>query len=207
MVADRPLRPRPGPLHILGFAGSLRKASLNRGLLRAAAELAPRDVVVEQFDLRGVPLYDEDLRLAGPPQIVTDLKERIRAADALLIATPEYNHSFSGVTKNAVDWISRPPSESPLNGKPVGVIGASDGHFGTTRAQEALRIVLAATRADVMASPTVMVFHGRDHADGEGNLIDPELRERVRRYMTAFEHWIRRLGATIENPIAEGVNA
>jgi chromate reductase len=206
MVDDRPLRARRGPLHVLGFAGSLRKASLNRGLLRAAAELSPPDVVIEQFDLRGIPLYDEDLRLAGPPEIVTELKERIRAADGLLIATPEYNHSFSGVTKNAVDWISRPPAESPLNGKPIGVIGASDGHFGTTRAQEALRIVLAATRADVMASPTVMVFHGREHADTEGNLIDPELRERVRRYMTAFEQWIRRLGASIEEPIAEGVN-
>lgn len=183
-------------LRVLGFAGSLRRASLNRGLLRAAVELAPPGMVVEPFDLREIPLYDEDLRLAGAPSAVSQLKRRVADADAVLICTPEYNHSFSPVTKNAIDWISRPPAESPLDGKPVGIMGASDGHFGTARAQAALRIVLASTRSHVMPAPTVFVFDGKEHTDAEGNIVAPELRDRIGRYMAALAEWTHRLRAT-----------
>lgn len=186
-------------LRIVAFAGSLRHASMNRGLLRAAAQLAPPNVKVEPFDLREIPLYDEDLRLAGPPPAVVELKRRVAEADGLLIATPEYNHSFSAVTKNAIDWISRPPSESPLRELPVAVLGVSDGHFGTTRAQYHLRQVLTATRSNVMSSPSLFVFYGRDHTDEAGDLVDPELRERLRTFMAAFATWIRRLQSEPEH--------
>lgn len=182
-------------LRVLGLAGSLRRGSLNRGLLRAAVELAPPGMAVESFDLREIPLYDEDLRLAGAPSAVAQLKRKVADANAVLICTPEYNHSFSPITKNAIDWISRPPAESPLDGKPVGIMGASDGHFGTARAQAALRIVLAATRSAVMPAPAVLVFDAKEHADEEGNIVDPEVRDRISRYMAALAEWTHRLGA------------
>jgi chromate reductase len=190
-------------IRIVGFAGSLRAASLNRGLLRAAIELAPADCVIEPFDLRGVPLYDEDLRHAGPPEAVQELKSRLAAADGLLICTPEYNNSFSPVTKNAIDWISRPTAESPLRELPVGIMGASDGHFGTARAQAALRVVLAATGANVMSKPLFLVWRGLEHADEQGNLVDADQRQRLEQYMAALVDWIRRVRVTTAT---EGAN-
>src|SRR5690242_6672036 len=125
----------PSSIHLLGFAGSLRKGSYNRALLRAAEELLPEGVTLETFEIAPIPLFNDDLRLQGDPEPVRFFKERIAAADALLIATPEYNFSIPGVPKNAIDWASRPPDQSPLRGKPVGVMGASTGQFGTVRAQ------------------------------------------------------------------------
>src|SRR3990167_438989 len=112
-------------ISVLGFAGSLRQGSYNRALLRAAQGLVPDGMVLETFDLAAIPLYNSDVEAAGDPQGVAAFKQARRRADAVLMVTPEYNHGVPGVMKNAVDWASRPPQDSPLNGKPVGIIGAS----------------------------------------------------------------------------------
>jgi len=126
-------------MKILGFAGSLRAASYNKALLRAARELAPEGMEIEIFDIGGIPLYNEDVERAGVPAAVEEFRAAIRAADALLIAVPEYNHGVPGVLKNAIDWASRPPRESALAGKPAALLGASPGQTGTARAQTQMR--------------------------------------------------------------------
>ena len=123
----------PQPIRVLGFAGSLRKASFNAGLLRAAQEMLPDGMALEVFDLLPIPLYNADVEAHGFPEAVTRFRERIAAADALLIATPEYNYSIPGVLKNAIDWASRPPGNTPLDGKTVALMGASPGMMGTSR--------------------------------------------------------------------------
>src|SRR6266852_4894762 len=122
-------------LAVLGIAGSLRKGSYNRGLLRAAQGLAPSGLRVEAFEIGDIPLYNDDVYAQGFPAAVETFRARIRAADALLIVTPEYNYSVPGVLKNAIDWASRPPNQ-PFDGKPVALMGASAGVFGTTARRE-----------------------------------------------------------------------
>jgi chromate reductase len=161
---------------ILGIAGSLRKASYNRALLRAARELLPATVELEELDLRGLPFYDGDLEAAGDPEPVAALKHAIREADALLIATPEYNRGTPGVLKNAIDWASRPPLASPLTGKPVAIMGASTGRGGTARAQEQLRAALEFSRAAVVEQPEVLVPEAFMPFDEHGELVDPGIR-------------------------------
>jgi chromate reductase len=137
-------------MRVLGISGSLRRDSHNTELLRAAATLLPSGVEFEIYDgLKAIPPYDEDEDNAQVAA-VNDLKERIRAADAVLIATPEYNHSVPGVLKNALDWVSRPLADTPLKGKPVAVIGASTGMFGAVWAQAEMRKVLGAIGARVV---------------------------------------------------------
>ena len=128
-------------VRILGFAGSLRKGSYNKALLRAAGELAPKGAELRVFDLEGIPPFNEDLE-SNPPAKVKDFKAEIKAADALLIATPEYNFSMPGVLKNAIDWGTRPYGDNAWAGKPAAIMGASTGQFGTVRAQLHLRQVL-----------------------------------------------------------------
>jgi chromate reductase len=138
-------------MRVLGISGSLRRDSHNTELLRAAASLLPSGVEFELYDgLRDIPPYDEDARDTGEDAAVTHLKERIAAADAVLFATPEYNHSIPGQLKNAMDWVSRPLADTPLKGKPVAVIGASTGMFGAVWAQAELRKVLGAIGARVI---------------------------------------------------------
>jgi len=132
-------------MRVLGISGSLRRDSLNSALLRAAAERLPAGVeLVELEGLREVPPYDADAELAGTPEPVRELREAIREADAVLVATPEYNHSIPGVLKNALDWASRPAGRSALSGKPAAAIGASTGMFGAVWAQAETRKVLGA---------------------------------------------------------------
>src|SRR5262245_65082316 len=130
---------RMSDVRVLGVAGSLRLGSLNRALLRAAVARAPEGMAIETFDLIDVPLYNGDVEAAGDPPGVAAFKDAIRAADAVLFVTPEYNHGVPGVMKNAVDWASRPARDAALNGKPVGIIGASPGQVGTARGQSQLR--------------------------------------------------------------------
>jgi len=125
-------------IKVLAFAGSLRKGSYNKALIRAAVEVAPENVAVEAFDLEGIPLFNQEFE-ADPPQKVKEFKDRIRAADALLIATPEYNYSIPGILKNAIDCASRPKADTPLEGKPVAIMSASTGRLGGARAQYHLR--------------------------------------------------------------------
>lgn len=178
-------------LRILGFAGSLRAGSYNRALLRAAVEVAPEDLELEIFDLRGLPLYDGDVELEGDPAPVAAFKAAIRGADGLLMATPEYNHGVPGVMKNAVDWASRPPRDSALNGKPVGLIGASTGMTGSARGQTQLRQAFEFTNSFCMPQPEILVARAHEKFD-EGRLIDDSTRLHLRRYLEALAAWTRR---------------
>jgi len=163
-------------MRILGIAGSLREASYNRALLRAARELLPEGTELVEHDLRDLPFYDGDVEAAGDPESVVALKEAIREADALLIATPEYNRGVPGVLKNAVDWASRPALASPLTGKPVAIMGASTGRGGTARAQEQLRSALEFSRANVLEQPEVLVPEAFMRFDEHGELVDGGVR-------------------------------
>ena len=177
--------------HMLGIAGSLRAASFNRGLLRAAAELVPPGVTFSTFDIRDLPHYDADIQTHGDPPIVEDLKRQVIQADALLFATPEYNYSVPGVLKNAVDWASRPPKTCCLRGKAAGIVGASSGESGTMRAQLALRQSFVFTGTLAMVQPEFRLPRAGEVCDETGLLVDAEQRERLRAYLVALVEWAR----------------
>ena len=179
---------------ILGLAGSLRRESYNRALLRAAAALTPPGVTVVTFERLGeLPPYNEDTRLRGLPDPVADLWQAISAADALLVSTPEYNYGVPGVLKNALDWVSRPPAETPLRHKPVAIMGASTGNFGTVRAQLALRQTFQFVESYALAKPEVTVFRAAERFDDTGELSDESTRELVAALLEALVAWTRRL--------------
>lgn len=183
------------PITVLAFAGSLRANSYNRGLIRAAAELAPPSMTIEVFDLAPIPLYNADVEANGAPPAVQEFKHKIKAADALLIATPEYNYSIPGVLKNAIDWASRAISrdEPPaLNGKPAAILGAG-GRFGTVRAQAQLRYILSHNDIKLVGKPEVMIVRAWEHFDQDGTLTDPETRKQVSDLLIALESWTRLL--------------
>ncbi|MBS0643172.1 MAG: NAD(P)H-dependent oxidoreductase [Acetobacteraceae bacterium] len=181
-------------IRVLGLAGSLRQKSFNRAALRAAAELAPPGMQIEIFDRLGeIPLYDEDMREGQSfPPAVQDLRDRIKAADALLLATPEYNYSVPGVLKNAIDWASRPP-EQPFDGKPIAIMGASPGVLGTARAQYHLRQVFIFLNGLVMNRPEVMIGQAGTRFDAEGRLTDEKTREVVQGFLAGLKTWAERL--------------
>ncbi len=180
------------PIQLLGFAGSLRQASYNRGLLQAARDLLPEGVTLEIFDLLPIPLYNGDVEAKGFPEAVEHFRARIAAADALLIATPEYNYSIPGVLKNAIDWASRPPSP-PLAGKPVAMMGASPGMMGTARSQYHLRQVCVNTELLPLNKPEVFVNNAMQKFDEQGRLTDEPTRQYVRKLVGALAAWTRRL--------------
>jgi chromate reductase len=165
---------------ILGISGSLRERSYNRALLEAARELAPPEVEIEVFDLSSIPLYDADVEAAGDPEPVAALRAAVRDADALLLATPEYNRGTSGVLKNAIDWLSRPALASVLRWKPVAVMGASTGRGGTRRAQQQVRDALLFPGAIVLDEPEVAVPLAWERFDEDGKLVDEKTRESIR---------------------------
>ena len=179
-------------ISVIAFAGSLRRDSFNKALLRAAREEAPEHLAIEIFDLAEVPLYNADLERAGDPDAVERLKSAIRAADGLLIATPEYNHGVAAVTKNAVDWASRPPRASALNGKPVAILGASPGMTGTARGQSQLRQAFGFTNSYCMPQPEVLVYRAHEKFDDEGRLTDEATRKHLAKFLAAFGEWIRK---------------
>jgi chromate reductase len=183
------------PVHILGIAGSLRRDSYNRAALRAAGELLPEDTTLEIFDLDDIPIYNQDDE-QPPPARVVELKERIRAADALLIATPEYNYSIPGVLKNAIDWASRPYGDSAWAGKPAAIMGASVGMFGTARAQYDLRKMFVFLDVHAINQPEVMIGNAAERFDAEGNLTDEKTREFIRKQLQSLVAWTKRLGQT-----------
>jgi chromate reductase len=168
---------------LLGLSGSLRTSSWNTALLRAAAELAPTGTVVEIADLAPLPLYDQDhddhLGAAEAPPAVESLRQAVATADGLVIASPEYNWSFSPVIKNALDWCSRPAFSSVLAGKPALLVGASGGPAGTGRAQLHLRQVLLSTRTPVLLD-AVQLAHAGEHIDGTGRLHHEPTRHHLR---------------------------
>ncbi|MDE3231472.1 MAG: NAD(P)H-dependent oxidoreductase [Chloroflexota bacterium] len=177
---------------ILGLPGSLRAGSFNTGLLRAAREVAPAGVEIEIADISAIPLYNDDLNQDGGPDVVRELKERARVADALLFATPEYNYSMTGVQKNLIDWLSRPVATSPLRHKPVAMMGAG-ARFGTVRAQLALRQVFVFTESYAMVKPELMIPQAQQHFDADGRLTDEEQRRRVAAQVEALVAWARQV--------------
>jgi len=180
-------------LNVLGVAGSLRAGSFNRGLLRAAEELAPAGMQIRSFELRGIPLYDGDVEAQGDPEPVREWKHAIAEADALLIATPEYNFGVPGVLKNAIDWASRPPGRSVLNGKPAAVMGATPGMTGTARAQLQLRQAFVFTQTLALLYPEVLVARAHEKFDAEGRLADETTRGLVRALLEGLAAWTQRL--------------
>jgi chromate reductase len=184
--------PAERPLLVAGIAGSLRRASFNRGLLRAAAESAPEGMKIEPLEIRELPHYDADLDVDGGPEVVRAFKARIIAADGLLIATPEYNYSMSGVLKNALDWASRAP-ERAMQDKPVAIVGATPGRWGTVRSQMALRQMLVFPGCRVLPAPLLQIAGAREHFDADGNLTNGETREQLEGVLKAFATWIRKV--------------
>jgi chromate reductase len=181
-----------GTVSILGIAGSLRRGSFNAATLRVAQELAPARVTIESFDIAPIPLYNEDVFQQGFPAPVEDLRARIKAADGLLIVTPEYNYSIPGVLKNAIDWASRPPDQ-PFDGKPIGLMGASPGTHGTSRAQYHLRQCFVFLNGLVMNRPEVMIPVAQGKFDANGALTDQTTRDFIAAHLAAFEAWVLRL--------------
>ena len=177
---------------ILGLSGALRKASTNTGLLRALKELAPAHVTFDIATLHGIPLYDGDEEDAhGKPDAVKALDARIREADGVVIACPEYNFSIPGVLKNATDWLSR--GSAFIKWKRVGIVGAGDGQYlGTGRSQYHLRQNLQALQAIVMPRPEIFVNHNSEKFDKDGNLADAETREHLGKWLTAFIEWVEK---------------
>jgi chromate reductase len=180
------------PITILGFAGSLRKGSYNKGLLRTAESLVPKDAKLETFDLEGIPLFNQDFE-RRPPEKVKEFKAKIKAADALLIVTPEYNYSMSGVLKNAIDWASRPYGANSFEDKPVAIMSVSIGMLGGARAQYHLRQVLVTLDMHALNWPEVMVRFAGDKFDENGNLTDEETKNKVRELLESLVDWTRRL--------------
>jgi chromate reductase, NAD(P)H dehydrogenase (quinone) len=185
MPADR-------PLVVAGIAGSLRRGSFNRGLLRAAVEGAPAGMTIETLEIRDLPLYDADLDVDGGPEVVQAFKAGILEADGVLIATPEYNYSMPGVLKNALDWAARAP-EHALNDKPVAIVGATPGRWGTVRSQLALRQMLLFPGCRVMPTPLMTLAGAREYFDSEGTLIDDVTRAELVAVLEAFAIWVRQV--------------
>ena len=182
--------------HVLGIPGSLRRGSFNRALLRAAVELAPEGMAIDIFEgIAALPFYDADVEATGDPQSVAAWKTAIAHADALLIATPEYNYGVPGVLKNAIDWASRPPGKSVLNGKPAAIIGATPGGTGAARAQLALRQSFVFTDTRALLQPEVLVARVHEKIDESGRLTDESTRKAIRKLLEALAQWAPRVAA------------
>jgi NAD(P)H-dependent FMN reductase len=184
-------------MKIIALSGALRRASYNTALLKAAVAMAPEGVTMTLRTLHGIPLYDGDVEAHGIPEAVTTLREEIRAADALLIGTPEYNNSIPGVLKNGLDWLSRPSGEGAklFGGKPTGLIGATPGGFGTVQSQDALLSVLRTFGSDFWMAGRLMVSHAGQVFDAEGNLTDDKVRQQLQTFVQGFVAFVQKRSA------------
>lgn len=179
-------------IRILGFAGSLRKGSYNKALLRAALEQVPPEAELDIFDLEGIPPYNQDLD-DRMPDIVKAFKSKIKAADAILIATPEYNYSVPGVLKNAIDWASRPIGENSFDDKPVAIMSASVGMLAGARAQYHLRQTFIYINMYPVNRPEVMVPFAADKIDNNGNVTDEKTRRKIKELLESLIAWTKRI--------------
>jgi chromate reductase len=179
-------------IKVLAFAGILRKGSYNKALIRAAVELAPENMAIEVFDLEGIPPFNQEFE-ANPPQRVKEFKDKIRESEALLIATPEYNYSISGVLKNALDSASRPRVDTPLEGKPVAIMSASSGRFGGARAQYHLRQSFIFLNMHPVNRPEVMLSDASHNVDPNGNVTNEQTRQLIRQLLESLASWTIRL--------------
>ncbi len=184
-------------IKVLAFAGSLRVGSYNKSLVRSAVQVAPLTVAIKVFDLEGIPPYNADLE-NNPPHRVVEFKEKIRAADALLIATPEYNFSISGVLKNAIDWASRPKVDTPLEGKPVAIMSASTGRFGGARAQYHLRQTFVFLNMHPVNRPEVMLSDAAHNVDAYGNITNAQTRQLITQLLDALAALTIKLKTTVQ---------
>ncbi len=178
-------------VRILGFAGSLRKGSYNKSILNAAVELAPSNVEIEIFDLDGIPLYNADIESKLPERVV-EFKKRIKGADAILIAAPEYNFSITGVMKNAIDWATRPSGDNSFNEKPVAVMSASNGNFAGVRVQMHLRQIFMTLNMHPL-NKAVMVANAQEKMDTNGRLTDNQTRDRIAILVKELADWAVKL--------------
>jgi chromate reductase len=181
-------------IKILGIAGSLRQASFNRAALRAAKSLRPDDAQLEIFELDGIPGFNQDHERHLPEKVV-ELKSRVRAADAILFVTPEYNYSIPGVLKNAIDWASRPYGENAWDGKPVAIMGASIGMLGSARAQYHLRQCCVYLNMHPLNTPEIMIPYAAEQFDADGNLINDKSKELIAQLLDRLVRWTRQLKA------------
>ncbi|PSH62241.1 NADPH-dependent FMN reductase [Phyllobacterium sophorae] len=179
-------------INAIGLCGSLRRGSYNMLALRAAQKLAPHGMTVSIESIAEIPLYNEDLRTTDTPDAVVILKNKIAAADAILLVSPEYNYSIPGVLKNALDWLSRPP-EPPFNGKPVAIMGASIGHLGTARGQYHLRQVLVYMNTFTLNKPEVFIGQADRKFDANGHLIDETTIRHIAEQLKSLDQLVRRL--------------
>ena len=177
-------------LHLIGISGSLRKDSYNSALLRAAQELLPAGMQLEIADINAIPLYNGDVEIAHFPESVIALREKIRKADGLLIATPEYNYSMSGVIKNTIDWLSRPYNDPVLSGKPLAVMGASLGMMGSARAQYHLRQSAVFLNMHVLNKPELFIAAANSKFDAALKLTDQPTRDVLAQLLQAFAVWV-----------------
>src|SRR5579872_2790914 len=184
----KPFAGQEGGMKVLGIAGSLRAGSYNKLALHAALELKPANMDIEIADIAGIPLYNEDVKVQGFPAAVQELGERIRAADALLICTPEYNYSMPGVLKNAIDWVSRLPDQ-PFNDKPAAIMGASTGRLGTARAQYHLRQTAVFVNLHILNRPEVMIAGAAKAFDADGRLMDDGARKLIAELLVNLAAW------------------
>jgi chromate reductase, NAD(P)H dehydrogenase (quinone) len=180
------------PIVILGIAGSLRKESYNRALLRAALELVPQGARIETFELDGIPPFNQDEEQDPHPR-VAGLKQQVRSADAILFVTPEYNYSIPGVLKNAIDCASRPYGDSAWTGKPAAIMGASVGTLGTARAQYHLRQTFVFLNMYPVNQPEVMVANAQNRFDQEGRLTDETTKKLIQQLLAELVNWTKRL--------------
>ena len=180
------------PVNILGFAGSLRKNSYNKALLRAAIELLPTDAKLEIFDLEGIPPFNQDFETQMPEK-VKEFKAKIKAADAILIATPEYNYSIPGVLKNAIDWASRPYGDNSFEGKPVAIMSASIGMLGGARAQYHLRQTFVFLNMHPFNRPEVLVVFAKEKFDENGRLKDEMSKKFIKELLEGLVAWTKQL--------------
>jgi chromate reductase len=179
-------------LEFVGLLGSLRKGSYNAMLMRAASELLPPDVTLAVAPIGDLPPYDADVDAGGAPAPVQRLKAQLRAADAIVIASPEYNYSLPGFLKNAIDWASRKPDPA-LDGKPGLIMGASPGAFGTVRMQHHLRQICVAVNVKLLIRPEIAVAKAQERFDADGRLVDASMRELVRSGLAALSTWTLQL--------------
>jgi chromate reductase, NAD(P)H dehydrogenase (quinone) len=181
-------------IKVLGFAGSLRQGSYNKALVRSAADLVPDDMQLEIFDLEGIPPFNQDIE-QNMPNKVREFKTKIREADAILIATPEYNFSIPGVLKNAIDWASRPYGDNPFDGKPVAIMSASPGMLGGANAQFHLRQTCVFLNMYPINKPLVIVTFAQDKFDANGKLIDDNTKKFLRQLLDNLVNWTRSISS------------
>jgi chromate reductase len=180
------------PMKIVGIIGSLRKGSFNRGLMNAALTMVPDGATLEVAEINELPLFSQDIESPLPPA-VKKFKDIVKAGDAILFATPEYNHSVPGVLKNAIDWLSRPDGDNTIDDKPIAIMGASTGMIGTARAQYHLRQCFIGINGLVMNKPEVFVTFAKEKFDAQGKLTDEKTKKKVEELLVALVAWTERL--------------